>query len=745
MYRFQIIAHTQPGESVGIIGSAAQMGAWDITQCLRLRTSPDAYPLWWSADIEIDCPPDQHPEYKYVYIRADGSLEWEGFGLNRWLPIGPDQPKSKIVVDDGAFGYVQPYPFGYLEQPVAKTVQPNLSSAVGSGLKIAIIGSSVAQGHRAWMLNGWAQLLAQTLSQRYGHQVINCSELGANVHRTIARFPTVVTPEQPDIVIIALSLGNEGLAHCAVPDRPIVQRRFETGLQQLLTMTREIGAYPMLGGVYPHGDYQPEHATMLRETNQRMLTWGVPVLDWLARVDNGQGGWKAGTSFDPAHPNTIGHQYMYDAIALNSFAIDRSAIQLWQQQRETLLYDDESGFQLSMPQPHHLQISNPSPYSYTIAPYWQELQTVLGQKAQLMPGLYLAKTPQAGVLPYFDVQDNGTIATTWSIPAGTDLEYSAAFEYLAPNRPECLFYDGHLGIVRAGEDQLWIINESVHEFNIHPMWRAIAQALTALPAGVYHDPLDPDADFRTLMIGDRGLESRVKAPPRSAMRLQYQGPLSAVSRVAIVPLGARCAARMLLYKLGYDGPAYPFDLTRTTNLGDVADMVAHGFDDMWNPNFLHYNALEKRIYHGKWHGLSFAHEVEDDEDPSHDMQPIYRRMQSRYQSRSQRFWYTLAHADKLLFVRNGFCDRASVIDLMTKLTIKCAGKPFRLLVISPQLAQEYANLADVIHYNLDFNPDRMYADREHWMQQATVMRQILESLGVSSKNLFWCPPNPPQD
>lgn len=63
----------------------------------------------------------------------------------------------------------------------------------------------------------------------------------------------------------------------------------------------------------------------------------------------------------------------------------------------------------------------------------------------------------------------------------------------------------------------------------------------------------------------------------------------------------------------YDGPAFPFDLTRTTNIADVADAIKHGFDDMWNPALLHYSADAGRIYHSKWSGLSFAHEVEETE------------------------------------------------------------------------------------------------------------------------------------
>jgi hypothetical protein len=86
-----------------------------------------------------------------------------------------------------------------------------------------------------------------------------------------------------------------------------------------------------------------------------------------------------------------------------------------------------------------------------------------------------------------------------------------------------------------------------------------------------------------------------------------------------------------------------------------------------------------------------------------------------------------------------------VIDLLNKLKKQCQGKPFQLLILSPQSSDEFSNLPHVLHYNFEFNPDRMYDDLGHWMYCTDVMRGILESLGVSSKNLFWCPPNPPKN
>ncbi|MEH2351644.1 DUF1796 family putative cysteine peptidase [Nostoc sp.] len=743
MYRFQINAYTQTGESIGLVGSTPELGLWDITKCVHLRTSGDRYPLWWT-NIDIQISGDgQRVEYKYVRLDANGNATWESLlDTNRWIPIDFNNDASKIIVDDGAFGYLQPYPFGYIEQPAVKIPLDEESE----GLKILVIGSSVALGHKAWFLQGWVWLLAQALQQKYGHKLVNVSEAGANVSRTIARFPWFVTPEKPDIVIIALSLGNEGLAYCSPHERRAVQRRFESGLQQLVKMTRDIGAIPILGGVYPNGDYSLEHYSLIRDTHKRMLSWGVPVLDWLAAVDDGQGRWKAGTSFDPAHPNTVGHSLMYQQIDHHLFDINKDALakekQRFRQPNEFLIYFDNGGFHVSVcMEEKHLRIVNSSAYSYTIAPYWQELQTALQSKAGLISGIYIAKNAQTGTLPFLAVED-GAIATTINIPPNTDLEYSAAFNLFSPNN--VLFYDGHLGILQADERHLWIINESDSEYNIQPMWTEVCNALQAMPSGVYEDPLYPDVPFRTMMIGKDGLESRVKAPPKSAVLFQYKCELSNISRVAILPLGDRCAVRMMLYKMEYDGPAFPFDLTRTTNIADVADAIEHGFDDMWNPAFLHYSPDAGRIYHGKWSGLSFAHEVEETDDPTNDMFPVHERMRIRYTARSERFWYALRHCDKVLFVRTGISDRGGVIDLVNKLQKQCQGKLFHLLLLSPQSGDEFLDLPNVLHYNVEFNPDRMYDDLGHWMYCTEVMRGILESLGVSSKNLFWCPPKIPK-
>ena len=758
MYRFQVKAPTQSGEMIGLVGSIPQLGLWNIKKYLPLQTSGDRYPIWW-LDLEIDAlnlsdvgqENGSKVEYKYVQIDANGNVEWEAESVvNRWVPIESDYlspQKPTVIVDDGTFGVVHPYPYGYLEQAIAP-IPDQQNSDARNGKKVLVIGSSVAMGCSAWLLKGWASHLESALQEKYGHKLINRSQLGANVTSTIERFAAVVVPEKPDIVVIALSLGNEGLAYCRPHDRRAVQRRFESGLLQLIKMTQDIGAIPIIGGLYPHNDYSPEHNWLLRDTHARMLQWDVGMLDWLDILDNGYGKWKSGTWLDVAHPNSLGHKLMFEAIALDLFqkqsvASIPSSFLSNQNNQEIPVYLDKYGFEIvACPATQTLKIINNSQYSYNITPTWRVLQAALKLKSDLSFGTYISKNDELGTLPLLTVGVDGAIENTVTIPSGAKLEYGSALKFFSPQNSKILYYDGYLGILKEGDRTIRIINESDEDYNIHPMWKEIRAALAAMPSGIYIDEANPEAPFRTMMIGDRGLESRVKAPVKSTMVLKYKCKLSEINRIAILPLGDRCAARMLLYKMEFDGPAFPFDLTRSTNLGDVADLVANDFKDMWNPAYLHYNSEERRIYHSKWSGLSFAHEVEDSEDPINNMQPIFERMRTRYSARAKRFLYTLDHADEILFVRTGVTNRGYVEDLIEKLKIKCKGKPFRVLLISKQTSDEFVDIPYLLHYDLHFSPDWMYDSQDYWMECTKTMKEILESLGISSQNLFWCPPNP---
>lgn len=417
---------------------------------------------------------------------------------------------------------------------------------------------------------------------------------------------------------------------------------------------------------------------------------------------------------------------------------------------QNYLFEDISGFQIvANENTGTLRIVNPSGYNYFITPDWQELQAALRHSTAIIPGIYLTENPPSlngsATCPlFFQVSEHSQITSKLNIPPHTERKYVSVSK-LRPEHHQTLFNDGKLVIVRINEKTLIVINQTDHEYNVQPMWDDVRKALGVMPHGFYHDNQYPDMDLRTMIIGDNGLESRVKSPPRSSLIFSYSCSLSNIDRIALIPLGHRCAVRMLLYKMEYDGPCYPFDLTRTTNLGDIADMINSGFDDMWNSQFLYYSKEDNRVYHTKWTGLSFGHEVEEWDDPLNDMTPVFQRMRRRYLARAERFWHTLNHCDQALFIRTGESERGQVMDLVEKLKARLQDKPFNVLLLSLQSSEKFHNIPNVIHRQLDFNPDQMYENHDYWWHCSGIMRDVLNSLGVSSKNLFWCPGQLPEN
>eukprot|EP00188_Purpureofilum_apyrenoidigerum_P001957 Plantae.Rhodophyta-Purpureofilum_apyrenoidigerum.ctg21363.p1 GENE.Plantae.Rhodophyta-Purpureofilum_apyrenoidigerum.ctg21363~~Plantae.Rhodophyta-Purpureofilum_apyrenoidigerum.ctg21363.p1 ORF type:complete len:366 (+),score=53.55 Plantae.Rhodophyta-Purpureofilum_apyrenoidigerum.ctg21363:161-1258(+) len=327
--RFQLEAHTIRGENLVLIGSSAEMGSWDLASSIKMKTTTELYPMWWSPVVKIS---EDRVEYKYGKVRnGDASaVVWESSGseCNRVL----ERRQGRFVVHDFEWGSLQKYPFGFelntneefCTDAPKKFPAPALSSDAVSPapgkLKIAILGSSVARGCFAWNLDGWAQRLARAIDEKYGHLVLNFSETGANVQSTISRFNRLVAPQKPDIVVISLSLGNEGIFRCQPNDRMKLQTTFEKGIRHLVEKARALGCKVFLGGIYPNGNCTPETYWFLRDTHKNLRTFDVPVLEWLDSLDDGRGRWAEGISIDPAHPNSRGHQLMFEAIDLSLFA-----------------------------------------------------------------------------------------------------------------------------------------------------------------------------------------------------------------------------------------------------------------------------------------------------------------------------------------------------------------------------------------------------------------------------------------
>jgi len=85
------------GDRVFVVGNDPALGGWDPHRGVELKTSDDLFPAWAG---HIRLPAGGDVEYKFVTIKADGSVEWEE-GPNRTLSV-PDSGRATVM--SGEYG-----------------------------------------------------------------------------------------------------------------------------------------------------------------------------------------------------------------------------------------------------------------------------------------------------------------------------------------------------------------------------------------------------------------------------------------------------------------------------------------------------------------------------------------------------------------------------------------------------------------------------------------------------------------
>mmetsp|Transcript_37501 Transcript_37501/g.83737 ORF Transcript_37501/g.83737 Transcript_37501/m.83737 type:complete len:841 (-) Transcript_37501:158-2680(-) len=747
---FAVRAETSFGDRIVLVGGCEALGNWNPWQgSIELTTTEKDYPLWKSTPIELG----SGVEYKYVRLKGDEAI-WEFDGHNRC--VSPEAMKTSSIVDDGDFGEVLDESFCYpqvLAEKVDRGAAFNLPD--GNGMQLLVVGDDSAVGHGAHGYNGWAANLGKLLNQQYGYGYSNASQIGWCVQEALKTGLVKLLPKPaPQVVIFAFSMELRWLANCPEWDRKTILDNTMKAFAALASDAWDLGIMPVFAGLTPHSGFGEEQAKLLREADAEMKRMGVPVLDWLFAISKGGdkfGTWADGFAHSAMHPNTSGHERMFSTIDTSIFEPAKVKQLLQKQQadlkEERSCFKDGRGLEIR----YHagkkeLVVQNDTDDVYDLNPGWGEMQSSLATVFRENPwalrrGLYLRQDDDQKVIFSAYLGDSGTFQSKGEIPALSVARLRHIGRNLEglPETSQVIFRDDNLQVVRTSAGHLQLFNQANCEYNVHPMWYDVRQATKKMDHGVYED-LTGQA-FRTAIISCHGLQSRVKVPSRSAVELRRTGDLQSIKQTAVLPLGDRCSTRMLLHKIEYDGPCYPFDLTRTTSLGDVVDIVATGFSDMWNPDLVYYDGEMGRVYHRKWSGLSFAHEVEyeNGEDPIGNFAPIVERMRRRYTGRAARFDWACKNADDVLFVRTGVASRAEVCNLQSRMKERYPGLKARLLLISEQETSEFNGLSDFVHVRESFDPDRMYEDMNYWINCSHRFRGILDSVGVSARTLYWCP------
>lgn len=197
------------------------------------------------------------------------------------------------------------------------------AAAAGTSGTVAVFGSSVAKGYVVGgdLTNGsytaaYAGRLTELLEPQ-GWSVTNLSVPGNDTAAALARFDSDLVPVDPDIVLIGLSLGNEGLAKSIRPE--VEFNTFAAGMSNLIERCRSLGAVPAVTLVYPNSGYSQSDYELVRRMNLLMNSREVPSVNLLGALDDGAGQWVDGYRADALHPNIHGYEEFFYTIVPTLF------------------------------------------------------------------------------------------------------------------------------------------------------------------------------------------------------------------------------------------------------------------------------------------------------------------------------------------------------------------------------------------------------------------------------------------
>lgn len=207
----------------------------------------------------------------------------------------------------------------------APTSQPLPTRAAATdsldALRIVYLGSSVPAGQGATTKYGYPSRYAALLAARHAAGVganwttVNVSVPGDNTVKVAARWRRDLLPQHGRYVVLALSLGNEGIHGGGRP----VLAQFERNLRALVARARADGRVPVVTNCYARNDFTAEDYAYTRQMNLLLHAWAVPTVNLLGAVDDGQGHWAAGYWDDALHPNDQGHAELCRAIVPSLF------------------------------------------------------------------------------------------------------------------------------------------------------------------------------------------------------------------------------------------------------------------------------------------------------------------------------------------------------------------------------------------------------------------------------------------
>lgn len=190
-------------------------------------------------------------------------------------------------------------------------------------INVTFFGSSVCSGSAAENQHGYGwQVFKSGAVDTLKYKYFNASTGGDNTLRVVKqqRFTEKLYPTDPDIVVIGLSLANEGIMKPQDNNgREQILEQFRSRLLAMADSLDRQGIKPVIVNCYAQSYFTPIQYEFTKRMNRLINTWQYPSVNVLGTIDDLKGRWVEDYAADAGHPNTVGHIEMSYAIVPSLF------------------------------------------------------------------------------------------------------------------------------------------------------------------------------------------------------------------------------------------------------------------------------------------------------------------------------------------------------------------------------------------------------------------------------------------
>jgi len=234
-------------------------------------------------------------------------------------------------------------------------ISTSVFAQYNSTINVTFFGSSVCRGAGAEDNHGYGwQLFHNGAIDTSNYKYFNASTGGDNTIKVEKedRILKKLFPTDPDIVVIGLSLANEGIMTPQNDNgREQIVEQFRTRLLAMTDSLSSLDIKPVIVNCYAQSHFNKSHYDLTKKMNRIINTWKYPSINVLGTIDDLEGKWVEGYLADPGHPSTAGHQEMSYAIVPSLFdAIlmgKKTPVYDWHKSYSTLVNDNQIEHPLS--------------------------------------------------------------------------------------------------------------------------------------------------------------------------------------------------------------------------------------------------------------------------------------------------------------------------------------------------------------------------------------------------------------